>query len=502
VSAARSALACLTAFLVTGAVLAAARPHLNSGACLSCHAQQLATLPDQPCVSCHLGNMDFLARHDVAGHAGSLWVMGAAGFGSVSLLLLLGLSGVRRLAPAMGVLALAVLASPGADPPLPAPSPGAILAARGWACDLSPKVSPDGNAVLFARRGPDTSGDGRVDMRDGLALFLLRRDWISPKRLTPYGLDAQAAMAVWAPDGNTFAVPVPGGLAAFDPAGRALSRMASLGGEIHSPAFSPDGARVAFVEGSGIGVWDPATGQRSWALDPAKDGTFPRLSGWSPWDEGPLFTPGSDYTRLERDGEGRLMLSEEVPLEIATAGKARPLTPRGPEPLRRFKAQPVSGGIFYLAQHPGGLPGLYLFDGNAERLWSGERESVLGFEALSTGDCWAWVSASKGNVRLVRYSGPGQGQTVGPGLKASLLALTVQGCGEAWFSGVPPEDSRRRLFRAGPTIGDMVACDRDIWRISAEGGTLAQVAAQQDPDEKGVHPSWGRGELWVSWRAP
>ncbi len=339
-------------------------------------------------------------------------------------------------------------------------------------------------------------------MRDGLALFLLRREWTSPKRLTPYELDAHAAMAAWAPEGNAFAVPVPGGLASFDTAGRKLSRMASLGGEVGSPAFSPDGARVAFVEGSGIGVWDLSTGHRAWALNPVKDGTFPRLSGWSPWGDSPLFTRGADYTRLERNGEGRLMLAEEVPLETATVGVARTLTPRGPSPLRRFKAQPVPGGIFYLALHPGGAPGLYLFDGTEERLWSGEGDSVLGFEALSTRDCFAWVSAPKGNARLVRYSGPRQEQTLGPALKASLLALTVQGSGEAWFSGARSENSRRKLFHAGPIVGDPVTCDCDIWGISAAGGTLAAVAAQRGPDEEGSHPSWGRGELWILWRTP
>jgi dipeptidyl aminopeptidase/acylaminoacyl peptidase len=279
--------------------------------------------------------------------------------------------------------------------------------------------------------------------------------------------------------------------------------MTSLGGEVHSPAFSADGTRVAFVEGSGIGVWNLATEQREWAMEPAKDGTFPRLSGWSPWGEGPLFTRGADYTRLERDGEGRLMLSEEVPLEAATDAMARALTPRGPDPLRRFKAQPVSGGIFYLALHPGGAPGLVFFDGRAERMWSREGDSVLGFEALSTRDCWAWVSAPNGNARLVRYSGPGQEQTAGPALQASLLALTFQGSGEAWFSGVPSGDSRRRLFHVGPIVGDPVACHCDnIWGISAAGGTLAVVAAQEDSDGDGERASWGRGTLWIVWRTP
>ena len=502
-SASKGTLVFLAACILATGALGTTRPHLNPGACLSCHAQQLPTLPAQPCVSCHLGSMDFLARHDRPAQESPLWIMGAAGGTSVAALALLGIFGIRRWAPAMGVLALTVLASPGSGEPLQPPVPGALLAAHGFACDLSPTVSPDGGAVLFARRGPDTNGDGRIDLRDGLALFLLRRDWAAPRRLTPYHLDAQAGMASWETDGTRFVVPVPSGLAVHDAQGQRLARLELPGRDALSPTFSPDGGRVAFVAGSGIGVWDLGTGAWSWALQPLKDGTFPRLSGWSPWGDGPLFTRGSDYILLERNREGRLMLPAEVPLEVAAGGIAQILAPGGGEPLRRYKAQPVPGGVFFLAMHPGGIPGLYFFDGAVERLWSEPGESAFGFEALSSTECWAWVSGKEGSARIERYSGPGRGQAAGMAMTSNLLVLAVQGPDVAWFSGALSGTTRRGLFRSDAEIAYSIgASDADAFGVCAAGGTLAVVTVPEDSDGDGDRTPWDAGRLWIAWRTP
>lgn len=500
----RAALAFVATCLMATGTLAAARPHLNSGACLSCHAKQLAVLPAQPCVSCHLGSMDFLARHDRPAQESPLWVIGATGGASLAVLALLGIFGARRWVPAVGVLTLAALGSPGAGEPLQAPVPGALLAAEGFACDLSPRVSPEGSAAFFARRGPDTNGDGRVDMRDGLALFLIRRGWDAPRRLTPYTLDAQAGMASWAHDGTRLVLPVPSGLAVFGAEGQRLARLKLVEGDALSPTFSAGGDRIAFVMGSGIGLWDLATGRWSWALEPLEDGTFPRLAGWSPWGEDPLFTRGSDYTLLERNQEGRRILPTEVPLEAAVAGTARTLTPGGRETLRRFKAQPIPGGVFFLAQHPGGKPGLYLFDGAAEQRWSGDGESVFGFEALSDTECWAWVSVEEGRARLVRYTGPGRGQAAaGASMKSNLLVLAVQGPGAAWFSGALSGGARRGLFQSGTEVRtDLERLDADVFGVCTAGGTTAAVTVPEDTDGDGERTPWDDGRLWIAWGTP
>ena len=268
------------AYLITAATFAAARPHLNSGACLSCHAQQLATLPENP--ACRAISETWISWPGTTAPGTQVpygsWARRRCG--SSALLLLLGLSGIRRLAPAVGVLALAALAFRGGNQPPRAPLPGAVQAARGWACDLSPKVSPDGGIRPVRAKGPDTTGDGRVDMRDGLALFSFVRtgplpsvspptSWM-PKLPWLYGLRTERLRGsrAWRVGG-------------LQVRGRRMSRMASQGGEVHSPAFSPDGLRIACVEGLGIGVLDLATGQRMGVeTDPGRH--IPPSFRWSP----------------------------------------------------------------------------------------------------------------------------------------------------------------------------------------------------------------------------
>lgn len=499
------ALVLASALLLTGtAAVASPRPELGSGACLSCHGGDVATLPSQPCITCHSGNMEFLKGHE--GADSGLWLIGAAGGGGLALAALVLLVGVRRVLPGAACLGLALLAASPATPPAEQPAlPGAELLAKGFACDLSPCVSPDGSSLLFARRGPDTDGDGVTDLRDGLAVFLLRRGWSAPRRITPYALDVQASMAAWSPDGARFVLPVPAsgarpsGLALFGAGGREVSFMASLGGETISPMFSPDGSRIAFVEGSGIGLWDPRRGTRTWALEPLTDGQFPRLCGWSPAEDAPLFTRGFDYARLERNADHVRVLPPEVPLECARDGRPVTLTPPGPAPLRRFKAQPSADGVFYLAQAPQGAPGLFFFDGSAETRWSPEGVAISGFQALSDGTCWAWRAEAGGFSRLVRFEGPSRWAADPVTVRANLAALCAGPSGTAWASGEPAQGKGRRLFRSGAATP--AAAAEDIYAVAAGGGALAFVQAVPSERDGSAQP-WDRARLWVKWEAP
>ncbi len=499
------ALLLASAVLLMGtAAVATPRPELGSGACLSCHGADVATLPSQPCIACHSGNMEFLRRHE--GADTGLWLIGAAGGGGLALAALVLLVGVRRVLPGAACLGLALLAaSPGTSPGEPTALPGAERVAKGFACDLSPCLSPDGSSILFARRGPDTDGDGVTDLRDGLAAFLLRRGWAAPRRLTPYALDVQASMAAWSPDGKRFTLPLPAsgarpaGLALFDAGGREVSFLASSGNEILAPCFSRDGSRVAFVEGSGIGLWELHRGTRAWALEPLADGQFPRLCGWSEEWDAPLFTRGFDYARMERDSENVRVLPAEVPVECALGGRAVALTPLGPRPLRRFKAQPSESGVFYLAQAPHGSPGLFSFDGTAETRWSPEGIAVSGFQALPDGACWAWMAEAGGFSRLVRFEGPGRWTSDLVTVRANLAALSVSPAGTAWASGQPAREAARRLFRSGTATP--AAATEDIFAVTAAGSALAFVQAV--PSERGGSTQpWDHARLWVMWEAP
>ncbi len=501
------------ALLLASLCVAAApgpRPELDSGACLSCHVSQLSTLPAQPCISCHSGNMDFLQRHDSGEADASLWVMGAVGGGSLAILGLIGLAGFRRLAPVLAAAAFTVLAAPVVNQRVaPEARSQGVKVAEGYACDLAPAFSPDGHAILFARRGPDTNGDERVDLRDGQALFLLRRDWAAPKRLTPYVLYAEPALATWSSAGARFAVPLPAmgskgpSIALFDWEGRRLSAL-----PCEEPAmglsFSPDGQRLAFAERKGIGVWTLAHGARAWALTPLEDGSFPRLAGWDPFGAGPLFTRGYDYLRLGREQDGRHHFPGEVPLEAAEGGTGRALTPPGTWALRRYKAQPVAGAVFYLAQSRRGLPGLYRFDGREEVLWSREDQAVQGCLAEGSEACWAWVSFGEGGARLLRFEGPGRFQETGPVFQASLLAMAEDGAGGLWCSGAPIEGGLRRLLYVDERGRVSVPFENrgQVFGLAARAGSAAFVTVSRDTDGDGGFTPMDRGELRVRWAAP
>jgi hypothetical protein len=499
----------LAAICAAGTPLAVPPPrtHLNSGACLSCHSQDLATLPQAPCVSCHLGNMDFVEGHDGPSTSPGFWILAAAGGSGILALLVLGIAGLRRAAPVCAALAVVVMAAPGSGPSPHDSLQGARHVSEGFACDLSPVLAPRGDALLFCRRGPDTDGDGRVDLRDGMALFLLREGWDLPRRITPYRLDVQGAMASWSPEGSAFCTPLPAlgndppGLALFDLDGNRKGFIPSAGEEVLSPQFSPEGDRIAFVEGKGIAVWDLARNRRSWALEPLNGPFFPRLCGWSPWGGDPLFTRGIEYPTLERGPDGKLLLPTEVPLEEASGERAVLLTPPGSVPSRRFKPQPVPGGVFYLAQGPGGFPRLIFFDGRSEIPWSPPSAAIHGFAATEDGQCWCWMAAGAGVDRLVRFLGPGSLEDHGPTVRANLLALVLTDSGGAWFSGASGLRKPRGLYgKTGEWQG--VFSDGAVFGIAASGDALATVTVRADSDGDGERTPWDRAVLGISWRRP
>jgi hypothetical protein len=454
-----------------------------------------------------LWNMDFLEGHENSGSDGGFWLLGAAGGTGILTLLILGLAGFRRGAPFAAALALAALAAPDPGRSHEGSYRGAGQVAEGFACDLSPVLAPRGDALLFCRRGPDTNGDGRTDLRDGMALFLLREGWDLPRRLTPYRLDIQGAMASWSPDGSAFCTPLPvlgndpPGLALFDSDGNRKGFLPTAGGGALSPLFSPEGEGIAFVEGRGIAVWDLARNRRSWALEPLRSPFFPRLCGWSPWGGGPLFTRGIEYPTLERGPDGKLLFPTEVPLEEASGGSAVLLTPQGPVPSRRFKPQPVPRGIFYLAQDPGGSPRLSFFDGRSEIPWSPPSVAIHGFAATVDGHCWCWRGAGAGVDRLVRFLGPGSFEDRGPAMRASLLSLVPTDFDGAWFSGAPVLRKARGLLG---TSGEWQGAfgDGAVFGIAVSGDALAAIVVEADSDGDGERTPWDHAALRISWRKP
>lgn len=380
-------------------------------------------------------------------------------------------------------------------------------------------ISPPGDALLFATRGPDTTGDGRVDIRDGLALFLLHRDQSTPVQVTGHVLDFAPAMAVWAPDGTRFVVPVPmengadasdhghpHGLVLFDASGERIGSIPPTGSQgIMNPCFSPTGDRIAYVEGATIGLWEIASGEITTLLQPQGDGSFPRLHGWAPFMEGPVFTRSSPYAQLSRDADGDLVFPDELALEIAERGRGRVLTAPGTVPLRRIYAQVTRDRVFYVGTEPSGRRRLVSWCGSGEQLWTGPEQSLVGFEAAEDGTVWAWLRpwpiGAGAEITLARMDAPGQQQILSTGWDAGLLGLSG-GAGSGMPLAAGSVDGERSLA-VESCSGSRTRVDHGAWYVpSSRGGTHAAVLATTDVDGDGDVTAVDVGELRVTWCEP
>ena len=166
----------------------------------------------------------------------------------------------------------------------------------------APSVSPDGSRVAYIRGYDGRSDVWVVDTSGGMPLQLT-------DAVTPQGPDPNQRQALplgWTPDGETviFASTVEGKLYKVPASGGPSERIEEAAGNHHSPAVSPDGARIAFVAERGEDVdiivasldgtllrqmtdpgddgfvanprWSPGGGQLMWTRWPHYD---------MPWDE-------------------------------------------------------------------------------------------------------------------------------------------------------------------------------------------------------------------------
>jgi hypothetical protein len=497
---------------------AATRPYQGNGNCLSCHGRDLPTLPPGSCLSCHSGSMDFLAAGHQAGPDGdaALSLLGATVAGTTGLLLLFLVPAVRRLLVFVAAVAVATLVQAVDVGELPvSPLPGAFRAADGFACDLAPTLAPTADALVFAARGPDTNGDGRIDLRDDLALYLLPRDATRAVALTPHVLDFSAAMAAWSADGKRLVVPQPFtdtdgdgrlthadrlGLAVYDASGRRLATLASGTADSVQPLFAPDGQRVAFVQGTRAALWDLASGTTRTLADLGPD-QFPRLFAWPEAREHPLFTRGYAYARLPRDASHDYAPPPEVAIESAAPGGLLLTAPAG-EPRRRARPQAASGAIFYLVDDVQGGRGLFRVDANAETRWTPVGLWVYDFVPTKAGGCWALVAEHRGGAaRLTHLRSAGQLQSSPAAWEPRLLTLALTADDRALVAGAPRGLAQRALFATSFGSTPYRLSDGAWFTLTTAGSALAGVRVTNDSDGDGLLTPLDQGELWIGWEA-
>ena len=148
--------------------------------------------------------------------------------------------------------------------------------------DLHPEWSPDGRRLLFSsmRDSPDLAAPDRIDV------YVMDADGRGQRRLTR---DRGSSYASWSPDGTGMllrtTIEGDSEIALADVDGRIVRRLTRHPGFDGWPAFSPDGARVAFARERGdaedqadIFVVDLRTGaERLLAGEPGRK-TNPRFS--------------------------------------------------------------------------------------------------------------------------------------------------------------------------------------------------------------------------------
>ncbi len=219
-------------------------------------------------------------------------------------------------------------------------------AVRDTAEELDPALSPDGRQVLFSGERAGRRGLWLADLSGGAPRLLSETTFLD-------GFDGQGA---WSPDGGTVAfsravVRVEGDevsgwseIALLDLASGEIRSLAIEGlpePDVRDPAWSPDGARIAFVaawaqDAGGGRVWSvPAEGGAATPLTP--EGVGALAPAWSP--------DGARIAFLAPDSTGRT----QVWVQELAGGVTRRLTDAEDVAPTRVRWTPDRAALLYSA---------------------------------------------------------------------------------------------------------------------------------------------------------
>lgn len=361
-------------------------------------------------------------------------------------------------------------------------------AVRDTAEDVDPSFSPDGRWVVF-----------EADRPGGTGLWLVPAEGGEPRRITPEGLyvdqytDLQPA---WTPDSRQVAYALGGTVYRIEVATGDLSKVpidpsaGTLLSRLGSPAFSPDGKRLAIGTGAdrAFRLSVPA-GARLWETQLDGGGVRP-LTPDGLQAVSPAYSPdGASLAFFAPDSLKRWQLW----IRSGDETKARPLTGHEDMATRRVRWTPDGRGLVYSA------------DG---RLWriglNGEGPREIPFSAR--------IHLERPTYRRVatRFAEPGSerpargfyGLALSPeGTRIAMLAL-----GKLWIwpvDGSPRAvadvpDGAYHLSWSG-TGAEVVFSTGDLHAADAETGELRRLTAL--PGHEGF-PVWspdGRYVAFLHW---
>ena len=332
-------------------------------------------------------------------------------------------------------------------------------AVRDTAEDLDPALSPDGRQVLFSGERAGRRGLWLAELSDGAPRLLSETSFLD-------GFDGQGT---WSPDGRTVAfaravVRVEGEevsgwseIALLDLASGAIRSLAIEGlpePDVRDPAWSPNGARIAFVA-----AWaQDGDGGRIWSVS-AEGGAATPLTPEGVGALAPAYSPdGARLAFLAPDSAGRA----QVWVQELAGGAARRLTDAEDVAPTRVRWTPDGAELVYSA------------DGGLRRVpVAGGAPAEIPFVAT--------LSFTRPHIELppVRFPAPGVVQParghMGFGLAPSGTQVGAIALGKLWvvpIAGEPPAFGDPRAVADVPHTAHGLAWSPDEGEIAYAAGRL------------------------------
>jgi Tol biopolymer transport system component/tRNA A-37 threonylcarbamoyl transferase component Bud32 len=334
-------------------------------------------------------------------------------------------------------------------------------------------VSPDGSRILF-------------NAQDGL--YVMPTLGGQARRI----VSPVSANAGWSPDGERIVVALTFDTLAIMSADGTGRQVVATGTELHSPAWSPDGEWIAFVDGNQFFHFDANIGSSAVKLVRADGGELIDVTGGASHNTSPVWVPGRRAILFISNREGGRDIYEQ-PLSRAGRPAGPPIRiTTGLNPERISLSADGSRLAWSSLTIVGNVWSLDLPAADDSLPFSAARPVTTGAQAVESAhlsDDGAWVyydSDRSGNSDIWRI----------PAAGGQPQQLTTDPAPE--FQPRPSPDGQWIAFHSMRNGEN----NRDVFVMPAGGGPQVQVSTSPSDDRMAVWSPDGRALAWMDGFSP